>query len=131
MHIYLRERQHDISVFRMVTTHSTHCYNSLAPPFPFSPSSISLCAQIFFLFLNIHFFCLSLLPLHYSSLYTYPSLLSFTASNIYSPRLHTHFTKSALPLSSSSVVFPQCSVSMRLLHSHHSHYSQSTFAVLL
>lgn len=111
------------------TAHTAIIHRPL--PSPFLPLPFPYVLRFFFKFLNIHFFCLSLLPLHYSSLYTYPSLLSFTASNIYSPRLHTHFTKSALPLSSSSVVFPQCSVSMRLLHSHHSHYSQSTFAVLL
>lgn len=86
MHIYLQESQHDISVFRMVTTHTAHCYNSPDPPFLISPPSISLCSQIFFLFLNIHLFFLPL-----QVFVCIPSLLIFSASIL------VLLTKSAFP----------------------------------
>ncbi len=128
MHIYLQENQHDISVFRMVTTHSAHCYNSPDPPFLFSPPSISLCSQMFFLFLNIHFFFFSsFIPFHYRSFYAYHLFSFFLPS---SSILLVLLTMSAFPHLLPLWCFPSV-VSMRLLHSHHSHYSQSTFAVLL
>lgn len=61
MHIYLQESQHDISVFRMVTTHSAHCYNSLPFPSSFVSPTISLCFQIFFFSISKYTFLFSLL----------------------------------------------------------------------
>ncbi len=128
MHIYLQENQHDISVFRMVTMHSAHCYNSPDPPFLFSPPSISLCSQMFFLFLNIHFFFSPPLSPSITGLFmrTISSHFFLPSSSI----LLVLLTMSAFPHLLPLWCFPSA-VSMRLLHSHHSHYSQSTFAVLL
>ncbi len=107
MHIYLQENQHDISVFRMVTTHSAHCYNSPDPPFLFSPPSISLCSQMYFSISKYTFFFLLLYPLPLQVFVCVPSLLIFSAFIIHSPRL-THYV--CFSSSSSPVVFPQCSV---------------------
>ncbi len=108
MHIYLQENQHDISVFRMVTTHSAHCYNSPDPPFLFSPPSISLCSSDVFSISKYTFlFFSSFIPFHYRSFYAYHLFSFFSAFIIHSPHL-THYV--CFSPSSFPVVFPQCSV---------------------
>ncbi len=101
--------------------HQTLPSSFLPLPFPYAP-------QMFFLFLNIHFFFSPPLSPSITGLFmrTISSHFFLPSSSI----LLILLTMSAFPHLLSLWCFPSA-VSMRLLHPHHSHYSQSTFAVLL